>query len=186
MKLTININNLQSIKNAQKQLLEAKKTLQEIMNNFLEDVALEIIKLANQGVDRSDIGEEVKIDIKGGWDIQKTKTGLRVYNKTQQAVFVEFGVGFEGSIKKHPQADSEGYQYNVGSKINPKTNIWIFNVKSDAEIDISQDYIINRGKTSVSTRGQPALLFAYNALVDIKTSNKLEQLWNENYGRYVK
>ena len=72
------------------------------------------------------------------------------------------------------------------AEINPKTNIWIFNVKSDAEIDISQDYIINRGKTSVSTRGQPALLFAYNALVDIKTSNKLEQLWNENYGRYVK
>ena len=186
-KITINLNNPQSIASAKATLIGIRKSLVEIRENFFEDVANWIINRANEYVDKSDIGSEIKREIKGGWNaFEKTPKGLKITNSAKHAVFVEFGVGYEGYIDKHPNASVEGYKYNVGKKINKNTNIWIFNVGSDEEIDIDKDYIVRRGETSVSTRGQPALLFLYNAIMDCKTEGVAERLWKENFERYSK
>lgn len=185
MKIRVDLTRPQSLQNAIKRIRDLKSRFKNMMSAFLEDVANEVIKIANNKVMDLDIGDEVKRDIMGGWYIDKSENGLRVYNTVDKAVYVEFGVGYEGGIKEHPQASIEGYRYGIGEKINPNTNIWIFNVESDDEIDITNDYIIRRGKTSVSTRGQPASLFVYNALLDIKTSGKIDELWIKNCKRYL-
>jgi hypothetical protein len=183
MKIEIALNK-QSIKNAIKQLKQAKYNINLAYENFLEDVAMWLIDRANMYLNASDIGENVKIDIRNAWEYERTATGMKITNKDDQAVYVEFGVGIVGAQKQHINAHQTGYQYNVGKKIR-EDGTWIFNPASDEDIDIQAKYIINRGNTSVLTRGQPAVMYAYNAIVDIRVGDTLKRIWEKNKKRYI-
>lgn len=183
MKINVALNQ-QSIKAAIKQLRQAKKSISLAFEDFLEDVALWLIDRANMYLNASDIGENVKIDIRNAWEYERTDTGMKITNNAEQAAFVEFGVGMVGAQHQHINAHQTGYQYNIGSKIR-EDGTWIFNPASDEDIDIQGQYIINRGNTSVITRGQPAVMFAYNAIVDIRVGDTLKNLWEKNKKRYI-
>lgn len=190
MKISVALNR-KSIKDAVKQIDYVKKMIPVMFDEFIEAVALWIIERANQYVYASDIGENVKIDITGGWYYDRTPTGMKIKNTSDKAVFVEFGVGIVGQGQPHPQSSVEGYQYNIGSKIIFDDSSWIFNVSSDDEIDIQSKFIVNRGNTSVRTRGQPALMYAYNAIVDArnelrkKNGGEIGSLWEKEKKRYL-
>ena len=119
----MNINialNKKSIEQAKKQLLYIKKILPQMTRDFLEEVAIWVIDRANYHLNNSDIGENVKIDIRNGWEYDFTDKGIKITNRTQKAVFVEFGVGIVGQGDPHPNSSTEGYEYNVDSPYKDK------------------------------------------------------------------
>lgn len=182
-----------SIENAINQVTQYRENYYKAVKDFLEEIYLKIKTIANRRVEMSDIGDSVKNEIITGWhkDISVETGRLKIFNKAEHAAFVEFGVGVVGGESAHTNADSAGWQYNVGSQINPIDDTWIFSVSSEADIDIQQAYIVQRtekdgGGMTVKTKGQPALMFAYNALQDLKMGNTLKELWETQKERYLK
>ena len=113
-KITIELNT-KSIKEARKYLLNLKKQIPKMQQEFLMAVAHWVTDRANDYISLSDIGSLVKDEIKGGWEYEPTANGVKIVNRTQKAVFVEFGVGVVGQSEAHPNASTEGYEYNVDS-----------------------------------------------------------------------
>ncbi len=179
-----------SIKEAITALKRADRQLNKMAKDLLLTCCTWIYDRANQYVMASDIGENVKINIIRGWQAPEltVKNGVllaTLRNTDEQAVYVEFGVGIVGAEPEnmHPKANEEHYQYNVGGKINPITNQWIFNVSSDEDIDIQAEFIDKRTTNTVKTKGSPAVMYAYNAVVDLREF-ALKQIWQEIKVRY--
>ena len=197
MKINIELNQ-KSIEQAKKQLLYVKKILPQMQKDFLEDVAMWLIERANMYLNNSDIGENVKIDIRNGWGYNFTPTGLQITNSTEKAVFVEFGVGIVGQGNAHPQASAEGYEYNVKSPYKDKSGsgTWVF--KSTLEnLDLPQqnvDFAYNSSGTdyAIVTRGSKGVWYAYNAIVDAQielakaNGGEIGALWETVKRKYIK
>ena len=196
-KIVIQLNQ-KSIQDAKKQLLYVKKVLPQITRDFLEDVAMWLIEKANMHLNNSDIGENVKIDIRNGWVYNFTPTGLQITNSTEKAVFVEFGVGVVGQSQSHPQASAEGYEYNQDSPYKDRkgTGTWVFKSKL-IDLDLPQDnveFAFNNSNTdyAIVTRGAKGVWYAYNAIVDANmelakaNGGEIGALWEKAKARYIK
>lgn len=196
-KIVIELNQ-KSIEQAKRELLYVKKVLPQITRDFLEDVAMWLIEKANLHLNNSDIGENVKIDIRNGWVYNFTPTGLQITNSTEKAVFVEFGVGVVGQSQAHPQASAEGYEYNQDSPYKDRkgTGTWVFKSKL-IDLDLPQDnveFAFNNSNTdyAIVTRGAKGVWYAYNAIVDanmeLAKSNggEIGALWEKAKARYIK
>jgi hypothetical protein len=195
MKIDIQLNQ-KSIQEAKKKLLQVKKALPLAINDFLEDVALWLIDRANFHLNNSDIGENVKIEIRNGWVYNFTASGIKITNSTDKAVFVEFGVGIVGQADEHPQASTEGYEYNVTSpyKDSKGSGTWIFKSKmQDLDIPQSQaDFIGDGTEYVVITKGTKGVWYAYNAIQDAKmeltrpNGGEIGALWDKAKRKYIK
>lgn len=190
MKIKIKLGE-KSISSAIKQLQTAKNQLETIMiKDFLMTCCSWIYEYANRYVELSSIGENVKSNITTGWqepEIRQESNRMiaTLRNTDDQAVYVEFGVGIVGKQNSHERVDSGevNYQYNIGSKIDRTTNQWIFNVSSDSDIDIQAEYIDNRTTNTVKTQGSPAVMYAYNACVDLEAIG-FKTIWQQIKKKY--
>ena len=196
-KIVIQLNQ-KSIQDAKRELLYVKKVLPQITRDFLEDVAMWLIERANMHLNNSDIGENVKIDIRNGWVYNFTPTGLQITNSTEKAVFVEFGVGVVGQSQAHPQASAEGYEYNQDSPAKEDDGSWRF-FSNEADLDIPKSAIDwgvygkgEQNRMRIYTRGAKGVWYAYNAIVDanveLAKSNggEIGALWEKAKARYIK
>lgn len=190
MKINVALNQ-KSIKDAINKLRSVRKVIPEMQYEFLQYICEWIIEKANERLYASDIGENVKWTIANSWeyDIDKSIFGAKITNRAQQAAFVEFGVGTVGRWKNHPNASETNYQYNVGSQIRDDGS-WIFGVSDDADIDISAKYVSSRTENTVMTYGSPAVMYAYNAIVDARTDLKnpngeIQAEWKRLKSRYI-
>ena len=197
MKINIELNQ-KSIQEAKKKLLYVKKVLPQITRDFMEDVAMWLIEKANLHLNNSDIGENVKIDIRNGWVYNFTPTGLQITNSTEKAVFVEFGVGVVGQSQAHPQASAEGYEYNQDSPAKDNDGSWHF-FANEADLDLPKsaiDYGLNgkgsQNRMAIYTRGAKGVWYAYNAIVDANmelakaNGGEIGALWEKAKTRYIK
>lgn len=175
MKLNVELSP-KSIQEAIEKLKKAKyqSTKGTLIKEYLEFVCEWVIDRANFYLEYADIGNNVKIDIRNGWEYEVSVDKAKIVNRTSQAVFVEFGVGIIGLQNRHEMVrnGTTDYEYNVGAKINRENNQWIFNVSNDEDIDVQQQYIVYRTENTVKTKGSPAVMYAYNAIVDAQNELK--------------
>jgi hypothetical protein len=219
--------NQKSIQNAIKELTQIKNlfTKSTIVQEFLEEICEWIIKRANKYIDNSQLGELVKLKLRNSWTYQVTKNSAKIINNAHKiqkhqtkegivteevplAVLVEFGVGVVGQNNPHPNADDEGYQYNVprtvyGKSTKDQNGMWYFWTNSQ-DLDIPLNSIVDirgyddfRGiegeqgkRIIVGTMGTQGLMYAYNAMVDAKMelqnpNSELSQKWNKLIKRYI-
>ena len=190
MKINISLNP-KSIENAIKQFQKAQTQLETVMlKEFLLTCCTWIYDDANKNLMYSSIGENVKANIMTGWQEPTIRQeGKRMIatlkNTDDQAVYVEFGVGIVGQENAHERVkDGQvNYQYNIGTKINKETNQWIFNVSSDNDIDNQAEYIDKKTTNTVKTKGSPAVMYAYNACVNLDTIG-FKAIWEQIKKRY--
>lgn len=194
-----------SIQEAIKKLKQVEKlyTKGTLIKDFLEDVCMWVIERANMYLNNSDIGELVKIDIRNGWEFEITTNGAKIINRTDKAVFVEFGVGIVGQGNPHPNANAEGYEYNVSTEYKDSSGMWYFWTNSN-ELDLPRSAITDirgyddfRGKGGeqgkriiVGTMGAYGVMYAYNAIVDAQNqlkdpNSELSQKWRKLLERYI-
>lgn len=201
MKLEIALNK-QSIKNAIKQLNAIKKTVPKMQQEFLVEVAHWITDRANDYITNSDLGSLVKDQIRSGWSYEPIANGVKVVNRAEKAVYVEFGVGVVGQSQAHPNATAEGYEYNMDSPSKTEDGTWYFWANSN-ELDLPLNSLTDirgfddfRGKQGkrlvVGTRGAKGVWYAYNAIVDAQmelakpNGGAIGKLWNDVKKRYIK
>lgn len=204
MKIEIGLNK-QSIKNAIKQLNAIKKTVPKMQQEFLMEVAHWITDRANDYITNSDLGSLVKDQIRSSWSYEPTANGVKIVNRAEKAVYVEFGVGVVGQSQAHPNATAEGYEYNMDSPSKSTDGSWTFFANS-AELDLPKDALLahnwyegKRGKGGekgkrllIMTRGAKGVWYAYNAIVDAQmelakpNGGKIGELWEKVKKRYIK
>ena len=200
MKLEIGLNK-QSIKNAIKQLNAIKKLVPTMQQEFLIQVAHWVTEKANNYINLSDIGSLVKDQIKSGWEYEQTSNGVKIINRTEKAVFVEFGVGIVGQTQSHPNASSEGYEYNMESPYKSADGSWSFWLNSN-ERDLPMSAFEDFGtyddhrkggkRMVVTTRGAKGVWYAYNAIVDAQMElaksggGEIGKMWEDVKKRYIK
>ena len=200
-KITIELNS-KSINETRKYLLNLKKQIPKMQQEFLMAVAYWVTNRANEYLDRSDIGSLVKEQIKGGWEYEPTASGVKIVNRTQKAVFVEFGVGIVGQSQSHPNATVEGYEYNQDSPYKSADGTWYFWTNSN-ELDLPlsamtdirgyDDHRGKRGKRIIfGTQGAKGVWYAYNAIVDAQmelakaNGGEIGALWETVKRKYIK
>ena len=201
MRIEVGLNK-KSIKNAIKQLNAIKKTVPTMQQEFILSVAHWVTNKANEYIDLSDIGYLVKDEIKGGWEYEFTANGVKIVNRTQKSVFVEFGVGIVGQSQAHPNATQEGYEYNQESPYKTEDGTWYFWTNSN-ELDLPlsamtdiRGYDDHRGKKGkriiFGTRGAKGVWYAYNAIVDAQmelakaNGGEIGKMWEDIKARYIK
>lgn len=197
MKIKIALN-YKSINNAINQLNAIKKNVPAMQQEFIMLVAHWVTNKANDYINFSDIGSSVKDEIKGGWEYEPTTNGVKIINRTQKAVFVEFGVGIVGQGDSHPQASIEGYEYNMDSyyKDRKQTGAWVFQ-SSLERLDLplnNVEFAYNESGTDYAlvTRGSKGVWYAYNAIVDAQmelakaNGGEIGELWETVKRKYIK
>lgn len=193
MKLTFGLN-VKEIQEVKKQLRRIKKNIPLMTKDFLEYVALWLINRANFHLNNSDIGENVKIDIRNAWVYDFTPTGIKITNDADKAVFVEFGVGIVGQQEAHPQSSKEGYEYNVYSPAKFLGGFWSFTTQMD-DLDLPTNRVDiqpSGGEYVILTQGAKGVWYAYNAIVDARVElgkangGEIGALWEKVKREYIK
>lgn len=188
MKITIGLNK-KSIQNAIKSLKQQRQILiDKAIPEYLNRAAERIKELANQNLDKADIGENVKEAIKDSWFIEKTSNShIVLYNISRKSAYVEFGVGIIGQTEKHPNADNTGYEYNVKTEYKFGQGFWQFTVEDRSWLDIPEDAIIyqdfNKAGESIITQGTQGAWYLFNAMQDFKM-NEAKPLWEKVKKKY--
>lgn len=182
--------NRKSIQDAIKQLKNTKKIIQkQMMLEYMQRSAEWIRDRANDLVSLADIGENVKEAIKDYWFIEKiSDSHIVLYNISEKAAYVEFGVGIIGQSSQHPNANNAGYEYNVKSEYKFGQGFWQFNVEDRSWLDIPEDAIVyqnvtNSGETII-TQGTEGVWYLYNAVEDYKLREQ-KRLWEELTKKYL-
>lgn len=197
MRIKFNLN-AQSIKDAQKRVKKYQKGVEQAVSYFIKNVCLWIMERSDYYLDKHDIGSLVKEDIKSGWKIVPTATGVKLINDASKSHFVEFGVGIVGEQQPHPHSSEAGYEYNVETGSKSVDGAWTFFVDSE-RLDLPVNALLahnwyrgKRGKNGeggqrllVMTKGTKGAMFAYNALVDLKSGNVLKSLWDDAKERFL-
>lgn len=209
-KIVVTLNKA-SIENAINELNSIKNIFPKITQEFLMEVAIWITDKANGYINSADLGSVVKDKIKSSWSYEKTPSGIKIVNNANRektvgsekqtiplAILVEFGVGTVGQLQAHPNANSEGYEYNMNSSAKDEDGSWHF-FSNEEDLDIPQsaiDWGVNghgdRNRMSIYTRGAKGVWYAYNAVVDARTElakssgGEIGALWNKVLARYFK
>lgn len=184
----ININfDAKSIKEAIQQVQTIKKKMQdEVPGKFINKCLEWVMNRANQYLSSISMDSEIISDIQGKWIIEKvSNNAMRLVNTSDKAVYVEFGVGRVGERNSHPQANIEGYQYDMPSKYKKADGSWAFDAQhKQYAIDLNEGYYVmynkeNSNRATVLTKGSPANLYLYNAGMDLVTSGAYKTIWQE-------
>lgn len=196
-KITIRLNK-KSIEQAEKEILRLKSIFPSMVKELLEKVSVWIIDKANWHLSKSDIGKNVIDSISNGWVADITPNSVKITNKSEKAVFVEFGVGIVGQSQSHPNATTEGYEYNMDSPYKDKkgSGTWVFQSKL-ADLDLPEnnvEFAYNESNTdfAIVTRGAKGVWYAYNAIVDARNElaksggGEIGKMWNDIKARYIK
>ena len=183
MKIKVGLNK-QSVKNTINALKTAKKQLQgEMLNEFYKECYNYFISRANYHLLSSDIGELVIAEIQSSWIFERTVNGAKFTNDAEKAVYVEFGVGIVGQENQHTNANNLGnnYQYNMPSESKyagkyHDENTWRFYANDKSEVDLVdgfyEEWHTKNGDIKVITKGSPAVMYAFNALEDLRLEYK--------------
>lgn len=194
MKIEVGLNK-KSIKDAIKKLNDLKKLVPQMQQEFLMQVAHWMTDRANTYLMSADLGSDVKDEIVGSWSYEPTSNGVKIVNRAEKAVYVEFGVGIVGGGNPHPNASEEGYQYNVKSHAKFYGGNWSFKKDSMQELDLpktSVEYEQDQSGIVFLTQGAKGVWYAYNAIVDAKTElakangGKIGKMWEDIKARYIK
>lgn len=172
-----------------------------MQQEFLIQVAHWVTEKANNYINLSDIGSLVKDQIKSGWEYEQTSNGVKIINRTEKAVYVEFGVGVVGQTQSHPNASAEGYEYNMESPYKSADGSWSFWLNSN-ERDLPMSAFEDFGtyddhrkggkRMVVTTRGAKGVWYAYNAIVDAQmelakaNGGEIGKMWEDIKARYIK
>lgn len=209
-KITIGLNT-KDIQNTRKYLLNLKKQIPKMQQEFLMKVSRWITDRANTYITNSDLGNLVKDKIRSSWSYEPTAKGVKIINNAQKevanfgtvplAVLVEFGVGFVGQSQSHPNASAEGYEYNVDSGHKSEDGSWQFWLNSD-ERDLPMSAFTDFGtyddhrkggkRMVVTTFGAKGVWYAYNAIVDTQmelakaNGGEIGKMWEDIKARYIK
>ncbi|MBP3573863.1 MAG: hypothetical protein J6J71_04575 [Prevotella sp.] len=210
MKIKVALNP-KSIKNAINRLNAVKKSLFNMTQEFVMEVAHWLTDRANYYITNSDLGSIVKDKIRSSWSYEPTANGVKIVNNSQKqltnfgtvplAVLVEFGVGVVGQSQAHPNATAEGYEYNVDSGHKSADGTWQFWLNSD-ERDLPMSAFEDFGtyddhrkggkRMVVTTRGAKGVWYAYNAIVDAQmelakaNGGEIGKMWEDIKARYIK
>lgn len=191
MKISINIFDKKSVKNAVNQLRKQQKQIKKMFGELLVICCDWFIERANFYLEQSNIGSSIIERIKLSWG--KTITGDKavITNIYSKAVFVEFGVGIVGQENPHENAGMAGYDYNIPSPYKKDDGSWSFYANNkEMNIppeDLEQKIIFNDPSRNsermfVSTRGTKGVMYAYNALLDLQM--EVPKLWDKIKNKY--
>lgn len=178
----ININyDIKSIEKAIQLLEKFKRELKATIPRMFLDRCLDyIISRANEYLDNFIIGGEVASDIKNHWRKEQiSHKKVRLVNDSNKAVFIEFGVGRVGAIAQHPNSEQTRYKYNVPSKYKDSAGQWAFKLDDKENLDLVVGYYKEKENDLIITKGSPANMFLYNAMMDLISSNKYKDIWVE-------
>lgn len=192
MKIKASIYDTNSIRNAIKQLRQAQKDLVKMYNEFLNTCCDWFIERANLYVSQTEIGGNAIAEIQQSWVVRKVGDSRIIENNARTAVFVEFGVGVVGGENPHDNASMAGYDYNIPTVYkNSADGSWVFyENQSDMNIpdkDIDNRVIFNEPNRNsermlVKTRGTKAVMYAYNALIDLQM--EMPKIWQKIKVKY--
>jgi hypothetical protein len=141
------------------------------------------------------LGSLVKDQIRSSWSYEPTANGVKIANRAEKSVYVEFGVGIVGKGQPHPEASAEGYRYNVPSHAKFFGGSWSFTKKDLDELDLPKDNVqYEQGRDGIVflTQGAKGVWYAYNAIVDAQmelakaNGGKIGELWEKVKKRYIK
>ena len=185
MKIKVGLNQ-KSIKEAIERLKTAKKQLPKMIDELLYESCLWVKNRANFYLENSGLNSGFISELEQGWQpIEKKGEGHYVLTNYGRAYSVEFGIGkkgegtYEGSVPTN-------YEYNVQSRYKNHDGSWIFRVDNIDTLDIKQENVLPRKNTgeiiyeegkTIRTEGQEAVMFCYNAIVDIKDQQIAKTLW---------
>lgn len=182
----ININfDTKSIKEAIKEFQTIQKKMKsDIPEIFLNKCLDQIILLAENNLNATSLDRGIIANITGGWQRQVKGNSATLINNSDKAVFIEFGVGVVGQRSPHPKASEENYEYNKESASKMYGGAWRFKNDSWLGSDIMNEYVISYdmalgGDEYITTEGQPAQLYLYNALMDMQSQGHFKRIWNE-------
>lgn len=188
MKISVALNK-KSIKNAIQALEKAKKQLErEMLDDFYKRCYEYFVGQANFHLLSSGVGDLVIAEIQSSWNYERTLNGAKFTNNAEKAVYVEFGVGVVGQENQHTNANNLGnnYQYNMPSeskydgKYHDK-NTWRFYANDKRAVDLVdgfyEEWSTKNGDIKVITKGSPAIMYAFNALEDLRLY--MPKIWEE-------
>ena len=191
-KIVVNLNS-NSINNAIRRLEKYKMAIPQMQKDIVDFACRWLIGRANWYIENSDLGSLVKSNLQKSWSyvvngntgiIRNSATVVKKHRNGRHddvvplAILVEFGVGVVGQGSPHPEANREGYQYNVPTDCKDDSGMWYFYTNSE-ELDIPlhsvedirgfNDHRGEQGKRIVvGTRGSKGVWYAYNAIVDAR------------------
>lgn len=193
MKIKINLD-AKSVQQAIKQFEKVKQDLETTMiREFIQKCCDFFIYKANDYLFNSNIGANVKGNIMNSWTTSISygvnSQGYSGYyatitNTDEQAVYVEFGVGVVGSYLQHKEANTKDqtYEYNVPSNAKTANGQWVFEVTDEKDVDLEKGMyksVNNKyGNMWIITKGSPATMYAFNALMDLKNV-EMRKIWKD-------
>jgi hypothetical protein len=197
MKLTINLDT-KSVQNAIKELYRARNNVPKAIDELLALSCERLAFLANENLETTTIGETLKSKIKSSWKIAVSNGIATLTNLEEKAVYVEFGTGVVGENNPHPKANSSinnpRYKYNVPSESKyagkyHDEDTWRFYTQDEEAIDLQEGFYevwaLQDGVTlKVITKGSPATMFLFNAIMRFKGEKHAQQLWEQVKEKY--
>lgn len=167
------------------------------INNLLDNIIQMFIKFSMQDILRiasvnllttANIDNELVDDVWRHWTVTQSKVGIdyigKIINTHDKAVYLEFGVGRVGSENPHTNAKKSNvgggsYEYDIPTSAKRSDGYWFFVPEDPNKIDIGTPYYkqVGKGTKFVMTKGQPATMFLYNAMIEFITSNQHKKCW---------
>lgn len=195
--MVINIDfNIKTLNKAIKQLESVENKLNTtVQKDFLKRCCNWVIKRANQNLMAVNTDKDIISGIMSSWEdfkiIKSNNTCYaRVVNSTEKSVYLEFGVGIIAQQQPHPQANNENYEYNIESGKKNAQGQWVFAIRNGLPIDINVNYYdirhFEESKQVIETKGSPANLYLYNALMSMISENAFEKLWQQSLKKVIK
>ena len=192
--ITIDLNP-KSIRSAIRQFENIKKKIPSMVDELLYESCFWIRNQANINLEASGLNRGFITEIEQGWQpITKRMDGTFLLSNHGRAYAVEFGIGIKGQGTYNGEVPPN-YEYNVKTQYKNSEGSWIFRVEDIDMLDIKQEYVLPRKNTgeviyeegrTIRTEGQPAVMFLFNAIVDFKTQNVAEKIWEKVKKRRIR
>lgn len=177
----ININyDIKSIERAIQRIEHIKRELKATIPRMFLDRCLDyVISRANEYLDSFVIDGTITSDIQNHWRKELiSDRQVRLVNDSDKAVFIEFGVGRIGAVAQHPNANQTRYKYNIPTRAKDESGQWAFKLDDKEGIDLVTGYYKQKDNV-VITKGSPANMYLYNAMLDLISSGQYKVIWNQ-------
>jgi hypothetical protein len=185
--ITIELNP-KSIRSAIKKLQNIRNKIPTMVDELLYESCVWIKNQANFYLENSGLNSGFITEIEQGWQpITKRMDGSFILTNRGRAYSVEFGIGIKGQGTYDGDVPPN-YEYNVKTQYKNRDGSWIFRVEDIDTLDIKQENVMPRENTgevvyeegrTIRTQGQPAVMFCFNAIVDFKTQNIANKIWEK-------
>lgn len=192
--ITIDLNP-KSIKSAIKKLQNIKSKIPSMIDELLYECCDWIKNQANMHLENSGLNSGFITEIEQGWQpITKKLDGSFVLINRGRGYAVEFGIGMKGEGTYYGDVPPN-YEYNIKTQYKNSDGSWIFRVEDIDMLDIKRENIMPRENTgeliyeegrTVRTKGQPAVMFCFNAIVDFKTQKIAQKKWEKIKKRRIR